>query len=214
MMTQRAGGCWSRKLGWEGIYGGLDFAPPSIVMSGRRGGEAEGQTTRWTPQRAEWGSYRSHRWGVVEQAGCLLGRSAVQAQEHSVRSSGRPTGSIADCINFCLTPLFPKLNRPHPDPPYCGWEMVDVLPRCTYKTPAPCVSLQHLIIHTCIYIIYGPSQTQLQHISIAWWVSCVSIAEATRLCYSKGRFLKHLEAKSKIYKKLYAGPFIIGLTAS
>jgi hypothetical protein len=42
----KGGGCWSRKLGWEGIYGGLDFAPPSIVMSGRRGGEAEGQTTR------------------------------------------------------------------------------------------------------------------------------------------------------------------------
>jgi hypothetical protein len=34
--------------------------------------------------------------GVVEQTSCLLDRSAAQAQEDSVRSSGRPTGSIIE----------------------------------------------------------------------------------------------------------------------
>jgi hypothetical protein len=45
-MTQRAGVCSRRKLGWEGICGGLDFAPPGIVTSGHRDGEAEGQMVR------------------------------------------------------------------------------------------------------------------------------------------------------------------------
>jgi hypothetical protein len=62
----------------------------------RRDGKAEGG---WRGEHHDaWsGEVIGHRnGGVVEQTSCLLDRSAAQAQEDSVRSSGRPTGSIIE----------------------------------------------------------------------------------------------------------------------
>jgi hypothetical protein len=38
----KGGGDWSRKSGWEGICGDLDFMPPCAGTSGWRGGRQRG----------------------------------------------------------------------------------------------------------------------------------------------------------------------------
>ena len=56
MMAQRVGRCWSKKLGWERIYGGLDFMLPDTGTSGHRDERKRGGQLDEHHNGMEWGT--------------------------------------------------------------------------------------------------------------------------------------------------------------